>query len=171
MATAQSRLIEALSKELEQAKAGTHHRQKSEEKRLSALKAARIREAEHVRNVRIESITKQFEVVQGEAQEEFERSRSVFERALDVDYRSQSLWLKYAEMEMRNKFLNHARDGRRPRKRPFGASRPRRASGRARASSRNERAPRPGTSRSGRRAAEPTRRNPASPQATSWTGP
>ena len=76
MATAQSRLIEALSKELEQAKAGTHHRQKSEEKRLSALKAARIREAEHVRNVRIESITKQFEVVQGEAQEEFEQEKA-----------------------------------------------------------------------------------------------
>ena len=45
-----------------------------------------------------------------EAQQEFERSRSVFERALDVDHRSPSLWLKYAEMEMRNKFVNHARN-------------------------------------------------------------
>eukprot|EP01041_Mallomonas_annulata_P006973 gene6973-14171_t len=43
-------------------------------------------------------------------QKEFERSRSVFERALDVDYRNQALWLKYAEMEMKNKFINHARN-------------------------------------------------------------
>jgi len=43
-------------------------------------------------------------------QKEFERARSVFERALDVDYRNQTLWLKYAEMEMRNKFVNHARN-------------------------------------------------------------
>eukprot|EP00607_Mallomonas_marina_P002648 CAMPEP_0182437692 /NCGR_PEP_ID=MMETSP1167-20130531/85222_1 /TAXON_ID=2988 /ORGANISM="Mallomonas Sp, Strain CCMP3275" /LENGTH=794 /DNA_ID=CAMNT_0024630707 /DNA_START=25 /DNA_END=2409 /DNA_ORIENTATION=- len=44
------------------------------------------------------------------SQKEFERSRSVFERAIDVDYRNQSLWLKYAEMEMKNKFINHARN-------------------------------------------------------------
>lgn len=44
------------------------------------------------------------------SQKEFERSRSVFERALDVDYRNQTLWLKYADMEMMNKFINHARN-------------------------------------------------------------
>lgn len=44
------------------------------------------------------------------SQKEFERSRSVFERALDVDYRNQTIWLKYAEMEMKNKFINHARN-------------------------------------------------------------
>ena len=43
-------------------------------------------------------------------QKEFERSRSVFERALDVDYRNQTVWFKYAEMEMKNKFINHARN-------------------------------------------------------------
>eukprot|EP01038_Epipyxis_sp_PR26KG_P012813 gene12813-17176_t len=43
-------------------------------------------------------------------QKEFERARSVFERALDVDYRNQAVWLKYAEMEMKNKFVNHARN-------------------------------------------------------------
>ena len=31
------------------------------------------------------------------------RARSIFERALDVDSRNISLWIKYAEMEMRNK--------------------------------------------------------------------
>lgn len=41
---------------------------------------------------------------------EFERARSVFERALDIDYRNQTVWLKYAEMEMKNKFINHARN-------------------------------------------------------------
>lgn len=45
-----------------------------------------------------------------EGLEEFRRSRSIFERALDVDYKNISLWLKYVEMEMRNKFVNHARN-------------------------------------------------------------
>lgn len=30
-------------------------------------------------------------------------NRSVYERALDVDHRNITLWLKYAEMEMRNR--------------------------------------------------------------------
>uniref|UniRef100_A0A3Q0KPC3 Putative pre-mRNA-splicing factor CLF1 n=1 Tax=Schistosoma mansoni TaxID=6183 RepID=A0A3Q0KPC3_SCHMA len=47
-----------------------------------------------------------FEETQGELQ----RARSVFERALDVDYRNVGLWLKYAEMEMRHKQVNHARN-------------------------------------------------------------
>jgi len=41
---------------------------------------------------------------------EFERARSVYERALEVDYRNQSMWLKYAEMEMKNRFVNSARN-------------------------------------------------------------
>lgn len=44
------------------------------------------------------------------SQKEFERARSVFERALDVDYRNQTIWFKYAEMEMKHKFINHARN-------------------------------------------------------------
>lgn len=44
------------------------------------------------------------------SQKEFERARSVFERALSVDYRSQVVWFKYAEMEMKNQFINHARN-------------------------------------------------------------
>ena len=38
-----------------------------------------------------------------EAQKDFRRARSVWERALQVDYRNVSLWLKYAEMEMRHR--------------------------------------------------------------------
>ena len=30
------------------------------------------------------------------------RARSVFERALDVDHRTVTVWLKYAEMEMKS---------------------------------------------------------------------
>ncbi|EFJ15431.1 hypothetical protein SELMODRAFT_442275 [Selaginella moellendorffii] len=45
-----------------------------------------------------------------ESQKDFNRARSVWERAITVDYTNQTLWLKYAEMEMRNKFVNHARN-------------------------------------------------------------
>ena len=44
------------------------------------------------------------------AQNEIDRARSVFERALDIDHRNITLWLKYAEMEMKNKQVNHARN-------------------------------------------------------------
>ncbi|CAJ1927837.1 unnamed protein product [Cylindrotheca closterium] len=45
-----------------------------------------------------------------EEHKEFERTRSIFERALEVDGRSGELWLRYAEFEMRNEFVNHARN-------------------------------------------------------------
>lgn len=44
------------------------------------------------------------------SQQQFENARSVFERALDVDYRNQTIWFKYIEMELKNKFINHARN-------------------------------------------------------------
>ena len=45
-----------------------------------------------------------------EDHKEFERARSIYERALEVDVRSSELWLRYAEFEMRNEFINHARN-------------------------------------------------------------
>ena len=42
-----------------------------------------------------------------ESQGELDRARSVYERALDVDHRIVTLWLKYAEMEMKNKQVWH----------------------------------------------------------------
>ncbi|GAB4816800.1 hypothetical protein N2152v2_003846 [Parachlorella kessleri] len=45
-----------------------------------------------------------------EAQRDFRRARSVWERALDVNYRNVTVWLKYVEMEMRHRFINHARN-------------------------------------------------------------
>ncbi|GLJ15384.1 hypothetical protein SUGI_0252520 [Cryptomeria japonica] len=42
------------------------------------------------------------------------RKRKSFEdlirRALEVDYRNSTLWLRYAEVEMKHKFINHARN-------------------------------------------------------------
>lgn len=40
----------------------------------------------------------------------FMNFRSIYERALDVDHRNITLWLKYTEMEMRNRQVNHARN-------------------------------------------------------------
>ena len=44
-----------------------------------------------------------------EAQQEFRRARSIYERALQVEYQNVNLWLKYIEMEISNKFIQHAR--------------------------------------------------------------
>ena len=45
-----------------------------------------------------------------EAQGDLPRARSVFERALDCNYRSPALWMRYAEMEQKAKNVNHARN-------------------------------------------------------------
>ncbi|GFP82521.1 crooked neck-like protein 1 [Phtheirospermum japonicum] len=45
-----------------------------------------------------------------ESQNDFARARSVWERALEVDYTDHTMWLKYASFEMKNKFVNHARN-------------------------------------------------------------
>ncbi|CAH8278126.1 unnamed protein product [Arabidopsis lyrata] len=45
-----------------------------------------------------------------ESQMDYARARSVWERALEGDYRNHTLWVKYAEFEMKNKFVNNARN-------------------------------------------------------------
>lgn len=45
-----------------------------------------------------------------EQQHDFERARSIYERALDVDPRNITLWLRYAEMEMQCRNVNLARN-------------------------------------------------------------
>lgn len=45
-----------------------------------------------------------------EDQHDFVRARSIWERAIDHDYRNPVIWLNYAEMEMRHRFVNHARN-------------------------------------------------------------
>lgn len=44
------------------------------------------------------------------SQGEYDRSRSVYERALDVDARAVSLWLSYTEMELKGRNVQHARN-------------------------------------------------------------
>ncbi|KAL5545067.1 hypothetical protein UlMin_008851 [Ulmus minor] len=44
----------------------------------------------------------------GRVIEGFNRARSVQKQALEVDYRNHTLWLKYANFEMKNTFINHA---------------------------------------------------------------
>jgi len=41
---------------------------------------------------------------------EFDRARSIFERALQFNYKDDMVWAKYGEMEMKAKFVNHARN-------------------------------------------------------------
>ncbi|EJD55187.1 pre-mRNA-splicing factor CLF1 [Auricularia subglabra TFB-10046 SS5] len=44
------------------------------------------------------------------SQGEFDRSRSVYERALDVDPRSVKLWMNYTEMELKGRNIQHSRN-------------------------------------------------------------
>jgi crooked neck len=41
---------------------------------------------------------------------EYDRARSIFERALQFNYKDEMTWSKYGEMEMKAKFINHARN-------------------------------------------------------------
>jgi len=77
-----SKVDELLQKELDQAHAGTHQRQKGEEKRLTALKATRVRRAEQLRQLRIEQIDQQFDAVRREAEDEFNREKSTLQDRL-----------------------------------------------------------------------------------------
>jgi len=43
-------------------------------------------------------------------QNDLERARSVYERAIEVDPRNSGFWMRYAMMEMANKMVNHARN-------------------------------------------------------------
>ncbi|CAH8388447.1 unnamed protein product [Eruca vesicaria subsp. sativa] len=45
-----------------------------------------------------------------ESQKDYARARSVWERAIEGDYKNHTLWIKYAEFEMKNKFVNSARN-------------------------------------------------------------
>ncbi|OIT35505.1 hypothetical protein A4A49_13266 [Nicotiana attenuata] len=45
-----------------------------------------------------------------ETRKDFKRARSIYERAIELNYRDHTMWLKYAEFEMKNKFINNARN-------------------------------------------------------------
>ncbi|KAL5577636.1 hypothetical protein UlMin_019335 [Ulmus minor] len=42
-------------------------------------------------------------------EKDFNRGHSILGQALEIDYQNHTLWLMYAEVEMKNKFINHAR--------------------------------------------------------------
>ena len=71
-----SKVDEMLAKELDQAKAGIHQRQKGEEKRLLSVKANRIRRAEHLRQLRIDQVEAQFDAVRREVCARAQRSHA-----------------------------------------------------------------------------------------------
>mmetsp|Transcript_13404 Transcript_13404/g.26994 ORF Transcript_13404/g.26994 Transcript_13404/m.26994 type:complete len:274 (-) Transcript_13404:342-1163(-) len=73
---------EALEKELAQAKTGTHQRQKGEEKRLQVLKAKEIKDAEQQRKVQVALVDGRFEEAKREAEEEFNREKSIIQDRL-----------------------------------------------------------------------------------------
>ena len=54
-------ILETLQKEYEQAKAGTHQRQRGEEKRLLALKAQKVKRAEQTLLLRVSVVDARFE--------------------------------------------------------------------------------------------------------------
>ena len=82
MSANKASIDEILQKELEQAKAGTHQRQKGEEKRLHALKTGRIKKAEEQRRFRIELVEQQFDAQRREAEEDCNREKSLLQDRL-----------------------------------------------------------------------------------------
>jgi crooked neck len=65
---------------------------------------------EHGRYVTRTMIIQRLLSCQKASQGEYDRARSVFERALDVDARAIQLWLTYTEMELKARNVQHARN-------------------------------------------------------------
>ena len=76
---------EALQRELEQAKAGTHPRMTGEEKRLTVVTANRIRRAEQMRQFALEAINAHFEQEKAAAEEIFNAEKSTVQDRLMED--------------------------------------------------------------------------------------
>ena len=45
-----------------------------------------------------------------ENQQNFKRARSIYERAIEIDYKNPKIYNQYIEFEIKNKFINHARN-------------------------------------------------------------
>ena len=71
--------------ELEQARNGTHSRMVAEEKRLSTLKASRIARAQQLRDLRLESVTANFEAEKRAGEDEFNREKGIVQERLGQD--------------------------------------------------------------------------------------
>ena len=73
---------EALQRELDQARAGTHPRMAGEKNRLVSLTASRVRRAEQLREYRIGQVDAQFKQEKLQAEEEFGRERTALQDRL-----------------------------------------------------------------------------------------
>lgn len=107
--SAEHLLREALERQGEEVK-----RQRTrfvDEEELQEYKTAKRREFEdHLRRQR-HHIGEWIKYADWEAgQKEFLRARSVFERALNIDFQNTKLWQHYLDMETKNKFVNSARN-------------------------------------------------------------
>ncbi|KRX02037.1 hypothetical protein PPERSA_07682 [Pseudocohnilembus persalinus] len=82
-----------------------------DEEELNSVKESRRKQFEQKCNAQRYFIGHWIKYAQWEESlQEFRRARSVYERALELDYKNVGLWLKYIEMEMKHKFINHARN-------------------------------------------------------------
>ena len=76
----------------------------SDQAELEEYKMRKRKEYEEVVRRSRHSIGVWLEYAEWESsQKEWERCRSIYERSLEVDYRNPTLWLKYAEFEMKNR--------------------------------------------------------------------
>lgn len=73
---------EALQRELDQAKAGTHPRIAGEEKRLAMVTADRIRRAEQLRQLSLDAVNAHYEQERIAAEEAFNHERSALQDRL-----------------------------------------------------------------------------------------
>ncbi|KAL1520483.1 hypothetical protein AB1Y20_022063 [Prymnesium parvum] len=76
---------DALLRELEQAKAGTHARMIGEEKRLSVLTASRLQQVEQLRQLALDAVNAHFEQERAAAEEAFNHERSALQDRLVED--------------------------------------------------------------------------------------
>lgn len=76
---------ESLQRELEQVKHGTHPRLSGEEKRLAAVTAERIRRAERLRQLALDSVNAHYEQEKSAAEEAFNHEKSALQDRLMED--------------------------------------------------------------------------------------
>eukprot|EP01138_Halocafeteria_seosinensis_P004022 gb/GECG01004113.1/.p1 GENE.gb/GECG01004113.1/~~gb/GECG01004113.1/.p1 ORF type:complete len:766 (+),score=139.72 gb/GECG01004113.1/:1-2298(+) len=107
--TAEQILVEARAHQEQPAKPPQQHVMDTEE--LAEFRTKRRKEFEDKIRMRSGHVGTYIQYAQWEeSQYEIERARSIYERALNVDYTETKTWLKYVQMEMRNKFINRARN-------------------------------------------------------------
>lgn len=108
--TAEQLVLEAKDRGLEEFKPGAKQFIKDDDELLAYQKDKRADFESQINRHRERShIWCRYALWEAELKE-FDRARSIFERALQFNYKDESVWMKYGEMEMKAKFVNHARN-------------------------------------------------------------